>query len=192
MKLKCVFLSLLFAISLGTESVVAQGPRNAVSFDVFLPLMVPVSILSGEEMVFLPLNVKYQRVLADHLVLMLKSGLNFNWGNNEKSLDVYPLVGLEWHPFRTGLEGFYVGLSGFFNYSACYYDTEVTEGTDHNYRIAIGPTFGWQFVRRSKMVIDLTFGLGYGYDNEVDVNRKKTSGFSVDETIGGVFVGFGF
>jgi hypothetical protein len=183
------FMVLFFVLALWPESSEAQDQKNAISIDVFLPLMSPISSLSGEEDNFLPLNVKYQRVVADHLALMFKAGFNYNWKekNSRRSLDFYPMVGLDWRPFRTGLKGFYTGLSGIFGYTA-YYNT--TEGDD--YRIALGPTLGYQFVLRSRIVIDLTFGLGYGYYSDVDAYGVKTSGYSVDETIGGVFVGYCF
>jgi hypothetical protein len=189
MKTINMVLVLLFSLALWPKSSGAQGQQNAISIDVFLPIMSPVSLLSGEEMAFLPLNVKYQRVIVDHLVLMLKGGLNYNWDNSERILDIYPMVELDWHPFQSGLKGFYTGFSGFFNYSS-YHNS--TEDADHNYRAALGGTLGWQFVLQSRIIIDLTLGLGYGYNVEVDVNGNKTSDWSLDETIGGVFVGFCF
>ncbi len=192
MKKGNMILVFLLALWLWPLSSHAQGPGKAISVDVFLPLMSPVSFLYGETMYFVPLNIKYQQVIADHLVLMLKGGLNYSWdkrNTSDRSVDVYPLAGVDWHPFHAGLEGFYAGLSGFFNYSAHYYNTRVDY---RNYRTALGCTLGWQFLLRSGIIIDLTFGLGYGYNVDVDSKGAKKTGYSVDETIAGVFVGFCF
>ncbi len=155
--------------------------------------MSPVSQLSGEDMAFVPINIKYQRVLTDHEVLMVKVGLTYSWDSDGESiLDVNPMLALDWHPFNTGLKGFYLGPSLFLNYNFYSGDTAERE-LDHSYWAAVGGNIGYEFVLRSGMVIDLTFGLGYGYSEEVDVKgRTSASGFQVDETIGGVFVGYSF
>jgi hypothetical protein len=187
------FWLLLGAMALTPSPTNAQEPRNALSADLFLPLMSPVSQLAGEKTAWVPLNVKYQRVITDHLALMAKVGLTYSWGSDgESSLEVYPMLALDWHPFDTGLRGFYVGPSVFFNYS--WHDDDVPDpaATDHSYWAAVGGNLGWQFVVRSRYVIDVTFGLGYGYSAEVDRSGKVTSSYTLDETIGGVFVGFRF
>lgn len=49
---------------------------EAIAVDSFLPVMSPVSRLTGEDETFIPLNVMYQRVLSEHQVLMLKMGIS--------------------------------------------------------------------------------------------------------------------
>lgn len=189
-----LFLAALCLLTAGAGSLRAEEIRNAISVDVFLPAASPVSRLSGEETAFLPLNVKYQRVLADHQVLMLKIGLVYSWDSEgERTLDVNPMLAYEWHPFDTGLKGFYLGPSLFFNHSD-YRHSGATDEDDLDYDswAAVGGILGYEFALRSRMVVDLIFGLGYGYSKEVDVNGKVTSGYRVDETVGGVFVGYRF
>lgn len=190
-----LLLAVFCALTVGPDSLQAQEPRNAISIDLFLPVMSPVSRLSGEDMAFVPLNVKYQRVLTEHAVLMMKMGLTYSWDSDGESiLDVNPMLALEWHPFNTGLKGFYLGPSLFFTYSSYSHSGTTAESDlDHSSWAAVGGNIGYEFVLRSGMVIDLIFGLGYGYSKEVDVKgRTSASGFQVDETVGGVFVGYHF
>jgi hypothetical protein len=186
MKAECMLTTLLFALTVSSDPSETKEPQNAISIDVLLPVMSPVSKLCGEKSSFIPINIKYQRVLADHLVLMLKGGFNYDWGDDSKSIDIYPMAELDWHPFQKGLKGFYAGLSSFYGYE------DYINSHEGSSRIALGGTLGWQFVLRSNFIIDLTFGLGYGYNVDVDVNGKKSEGFSADETIAGIFLGWGF
>jgi hypothetical protein len=191
MKTRSLFLAVLCVVGPGSPH--AQEPRNAIAVDLFLPVMSPVSRLSGEDMTFVPLNIMYRHVLTEHQVLMLKMGLTYSWGDGEKSLDVSPMLALEWHPFDTGLKGFYVGPSLFFNRTTnSYSGTPAADDIDHSHWTAVGGNVGYEFESRSNLIVDLIFGLGYGYSKEVNVNGKVTSGYQVDETIGGVFVGYRF
>jgi len=191
MKTSKMLLIMPGALALWPRSMYAQESVNAVSVDVFLPLMSPVSRLAGE-MAWIPFNVKYQRVISSHLAVMAKSGVNYSWAAGEKILDVYPMLALEWRPFHTGLKGFYLGPSLFFNYSNYWNDYAVVTNPDHAYWIAAGGNLGWQFVLRPRIVIDVTFGLGYGYNAEVGEDGATKSHFTMDETLGGVYVGFCF
>jgi len=195
MNYRRLLLAVFCALTVGPGSLHAQEPRNAISIDLFLPAMSPVSHIVGEDMAFVPLNVKYQRVLSEHQVLMVKMGLNYSWDSHgERILDLYPMLALDWHPFNTGLRGFYLGPSLFFSYSSYSHSGATADSDlDHSYWASVGGNIGYAFVLRSRMVIDLIFGLGYGYSKEVDVKgRTSASGFLVDETIGGVFVGYSF
>lgn len=64
MNYRRLLLAVLCALTVGPGSLHAQEPRNAILIDLFLPVMSPVSHLAGEDMTFVPLNVKYQRVLT--------------------------------------------------------------------------------------------------------------------------------
>ena len=195
MNYKIVLLTVMCALTVGPGFLHAQEPRNALSIDLFLPAMSPVSRIAYGEMVFVPLNVKYQRVLGDHNVLMVKMGLNYSWDSHgERILDLYPMLALDWHPFNAGLKGFYLGPSLLFSYSSYSHSGATVESDlDHSYWTAVGGNIGYGYVLPSGTVIDLIFGLGYGYAKEVDVKgRTSTSGYRVDETIGGVFVGRSF
>lgn len=189
-----LLLAVFCFLAVAPGSLYAQERQNVISVDLFLPVMSPVSHLSGEDMAFVPLNVKYQRVLTEHQVLSLKIGLTYSWdSNDERILEVNPMLALEWHPFGIGLKGFYLGPSLFFTHSDNSYSRTTTEDDlDYGYWAAVGGILGYEFVLQSRMVIDLVFGLGYGYSKEVYVNGVVASGFQVDETIGGVFVGYLF
>ena len=195
MNYRRLLLAVFCALTVGPGSLHAQEPHNAISIDLFLPVMSPVSRLAGEDMAFVPLNVKYQRVLTEHGVLMVKMGITYSWDSDgETILDVNPMIALDWHPFNTGLKGFYLGPSLFFNYSSYSHSGATADSDlDHSYWASVGGNIGYEFVLRSRMLIDLIFGLGYGYSKEVDVKgRTRASGFVVDETVGGVFVGYSF
>lgn len=188
-------LAVICALTVSAGPLHAQEPRNALSIDVFLPAMSPVSRIAYGEMFFVPLNAKYQHVLSEHQVLMVKMGLNYSWDTHgERILDLYPMLALEWHPFNTGLKGFYLGPSLLFGYSSYSYSRATAENDlDHSYWAAVGGNIGYEYALPSGMVIDLIFGLGYGNTKEVDVKgRTGASGFMVDETIAGVFVGRSF
>jgi hypothetical protein len=194
MKTGRILPAVLCALAMASGSLYAQEPRRAISVDLFLPAASPISRLSGEDMTFIPLNVMYQRVLGERQVLMLKMGLTYSWSDDgEKSLDVYPMLALHWHPFDTGLKGFYFGPSLFLDYTDnSYSGTAAADDLNYSYWSAAGVNVGYQFARRSNIVVDLIFGLGYGYSKEVDVSGKESTDYRVDETIGGVFVGCRF
>jgi hypothetical protein len=194
MQTRTLFLATLCALAAGPGAVHAQEPNRAISVDLFLPAMSPISRLAGEDETFVPLNVMYQRVLSPHQVLMLKMGLNYSWNDEgQKSIDVYPMLALHWHPFDAGLKGFYFGPSLLLDYTDnSYSGTPAADDLNYSYWSAVGMNVGYQFARRSNIVVDLIFGLGYGYLKEVGVSGTLTSEHRVDETIAGVFVGYGF
>jgi len=188
---KIVFILLTCIMAFAPVSLKADGERHALSIDVFLPLMSPVSRAFGE-MAWIPVNIKYQYLIMDHLAMMGKAGINYSWASGEKILEVYPVLALEYHPFDIGLHGFYIGPSLLLNYCHYWNDYSVVNNPDHTYRIAPGINIGWEFVLQSNVVIDVTFGLGYGYNEEVNRYRKTHTDYTVDESIGGIFIGYCF
>ena len=187
---------ILFILTLGLAALTpapanAGEPSRAVSIDVLLPIAAPISRTTGE-MAWIPLNVKYQHVLTDHLALMGKAGVNYSWAKGEKILEVNPMLALEWRPFHRGLRGFYLGPALLFSYCNYWNDYEVVDNLDHSHRLAIGVNLGWQFRVGRSLTIDLTFGLGYGRDSEVDRDGAAKINYSVDESIAGVYVGYTF
>ena len=188
---KVIILFLTGFISFAPVNLNADGERHSVSIDVFLPLMSAMSQAFGE-MAWLPVNIKYQYLIMDHLAMMGKAGINYSWAKGEKILEVYPMLALEYHPFDTGLRGFYLGPSLLVNYCSYRNDYSVVNNPDHTYRIAPGVNIGWEFVLPSNIVIDVTFGLGYGYNAEVDRYKKSRTDFTADESIGGIFIGYCF
>ena len=185
---------MLFVMAVISTSVYARVPQNVISIDVFLPSMSVVSKLAGEETSFIPLNLKYQRVITPHHVLMFKLGVNKNWGlAGQTSVDIYPMLALEWHPYKAGLQGFYLGPSLFFNYSNYSYSGASTAtDIDSSYWLAVGGNLGYEYVLPSNLIIDLSFGLGYGYSKEKEMTGKTITGFRGDETLAGVFLGYRF
>ena len=205
MKAKNVFLVVLFAFVISPTFVAAedqrpQEARNAIAIDVLLPILVPVGILSGNPTMDIPVNIEFQRVIADHLVLLVRLGLGCAWplpnapqASSALSLEVDPLVEVDWHPFHEGLKGLNLGLSGIFvyDYYAAPRDAVATKGTSR-YRMASGPILGWQFLLPANTIVDLSSGLGFGYNANVDVNGVTTPSSSWELTRGGIFLGFRF
>jgi len=173
----------------------AQETPNAISIDLFLPIMSPLSRMLGEEASFVPINVKYKRMLAEHYVLTVKMGVTNNWDSEgEHTVEVSPMLAVDWHPFSSGMTGFYLGPSLFYSHSLHSYSrTTVEDDLDYSYWAAAGGNIGYEFAFQSGIVIDLIFGLGYGYLKEVEIGgRTLSSDMRVDETIGGVYVGYSF
>lgn len=181
-----MFTITFFTLTLLAEPSKSKEPKNAVSIDVLLPIMSPISHLQGEEAHWLPLQLKYQRVLTDHFVLMLRYGMFYYWSDKPIEIDFFPMAELDWHPFQKGLRGFYAGVSAFYCYSNTF------DSPERLYRINMGPTLGWQFVLPWNITIDLTLGVGFGYHNQIRWDGTKKEDFGVDETIGGIFVGWAF
>lgn len=192
---------LLFAV-LSSTAAAAQGQtstdaRNAISVEMILPIGVPIGLLVGERSVLIPVQIQYQRVVADHLVLLVKAGLFYGWTlpprEPERTLDLLPVVELDWHPFHTGLQGPYLGLSGTGGYGVGFSDAGAAiVTTGHYYDFIVGPTLGWQFLLPANITIDTAFGLGYGPGVSVDANGVRTSHSVLDLTRGGVYLGFRF
>jgi hypothetical protein len=192
--------------ALAATPVAAQGQtpkeaRNALSVEVAIPIAVPIGLLvyRGSEgmMAVIPIQVQFQRVVADHLVLLVKAGLNYSWGVPRRGpggdLDIYPEVELDWHPFHRGLGGPYVGLAGFSDYSVTLGDPAAAAAVPpHSYHFRLGATIGCQFLLPAGITTDLAFGLGYGPSLKIDSSGTKTWGAEFDVTRVGLYVGMRF
>jgi hypothetical protein len=201
MKTRNLVSSMLLFAALPATVLAAQGrttteARNAFSVEVLLPICVPIGLLAGERGVAIPVQVQYQRVVAEHLVLLVKAGLIYDWTlpprQPERELSVFPVVELDWHPFRTGLRGPYLGLSGIFDYTAVFAGAGAATATAIGYRFGLGPTVGWQFLLPANITIDSAFGLGFGPAVGVDADGPGTSRLLWGITRGKVFLGFRF
>ncbi len=185
----CIILAIvLFSPAHGLN---AGDGRHALTVDVLLPVGSIFSQAFGE-MAWIPVNVKYQQLVGDNVALMAKAGVNYSWAKGEKILEGYPMIAMEYHPFDTGLNGFYFGPSLLLSYCRYYNDYSKVRNPDHTYRIALGANVGWEFILPSNTVIDVTFGLGCGYNKEVYRHGESDAGYSIDESIGGIFVGYRF
>ncbi len=202
MKKKNVFLVGLFAVVLlptlaAAEDQTTKEAQNAISIDVLLPILLPVSLLweGGETDVIIPINILYQRVISDHFMALIKAGLNYSWYRYTTPqngwMEVYPAVEVDWHPFHKGLKGFYVGLSGIFDYGVDCSDA-AAKGTSYSYAFGWGLSLGWLFLLPAHINIDLVVGQGAGYLVSVDASGVTTSGFSEVPARTGVFLGYRF
>ncbi len=189
MKTRLVFLLVILVTVPSFMS--AQEVQQAVSLDVFLPAAALASQAFGE-MAWIPLNIKYQRVIADHLVLAATTGLNYSWSSTEKILETSPMLQLGWHPFHAGLEGFHLGPYILFSYCKYWNDHSLVDNPAHSFRFAIGGVFGWQFLLPSRILLDLNAGLGCGVNMEVDRYDTATTEFPLNEIMAGILVGSSF
>ncbi len=196
MKNRNIVATAVFLCAIATRPLLAQEASEALTVDLLLPAMSPLSRLAGEDSRFVPLNVMYQRVITEHQVLMLKMGVNYNWDTaGQRSVELYPMLALDWHPYDTGLQGFHLGPALFFSYAAYAYSHSASSPAsdpDYAYWSAVGGNVGYGFLLRDQKIIDVVFGLGWGYSKEVARNGEITSHYQVDETLGGVFVGYRF
>lgn len=190
MKARNVFLVVLFIVVLSSPFVAAEEQelkeaQNAISIDLLWPIIscVPL-VLSGGQMVMIPVGIEYQRVISDHFVLYAKGGFMYTIDDGW-DLIVYPIVGVDWHPFHKGLKGFHVGLSGdfFYEYTVIASDTTWTaHGTRYSYSTCLGLTLGWQFLLPAHIIMDLALQVvTFGYDVSTDVYGVETSGFSLGD-----------
>jgi hypothetical protein len=194
MKEKCVVLAVIFAMALSPTFLAAEDQtsnevQNAISMDLAMPILSLVNLLGGWPILGIPANIHYQRVISDHLALLIQAGLKYSWllpyastaavvhyGGNWRALEVYPEVEVDWRPFHKGLDGFYLGLSGIMDYVATYSDAAATNGTTHAFAVGMGFNVGWQFLLPN-ILMDLGLGVGYGYWVNIDVNGAMTSSF---------------
>ncbi len=190
-KVKTGLIFLVVILTAVPASLSAQDVQQAVSLDVFLPLGAIASKASGE-MSWIPLNIKYQRLVVDNLVMAGKTGLNYSWATGEKILELSPVLELEWHPFHSGLEGLYLGPYLLVSYCKYWNDYSVVDNPAHSFRFAAGGVLGWQFVLPSRIVIDINASLGCGLNMEVDRHGTVTTDFPLNEIMAGVLVGSGF
>lgn len=190
-----LFLVLSPALS-SAQGEASTDEKNALSLEVVLPLAVPIGILGPDRDLLIPVVLQYQRVIADHLVLVAMIGLYYDQKlppqPRDSTLSIFPVVELDWHPFHEGLRGFHLGLSGVFACETSFSDAKPTEVTSRYYRLGLGPTVGWQFMLPAHIIIDLVFGLGYGPSWNVDAAGTSTFDWALDPTRAGIYLGLMF
>jgi hypothetical protein len=212
MKAKNVVLAILFVLALtptfaAAEDQTPKEAKNAISIESISLIGEVVRFLAGMPTLRMGTIMQYQRVVSNHFVLLATAGLVYVWPNPNAPQDSEAIlyygtdgwllfaasqVEVDWHPFHKGLKGFYLGLSGIFNYTAEYRDALEAKGTSHTYTAGPGMNVGWQFLLPACIIMDLSLGIGYGYRVSIDVNGVTTSGFSFVEPRGGVFFGIRF
>ena len=135
----------------------APPPRNEISIDLAMPVVINLVETSGY---VIPIVLEYQRLLDDHLALSIVpaaaySGLADGW-----ILLMELWIGLNWHPFQTGLRGFSVG-PGVVVFGII--DNDMRK--DPVLRFIggfLGVTVGYQFVLSPHVNVDLALGLSAG------------------------------
>jgi len=148
---------LAFAPIPGTAAEVRADPRNEVSIDLAMPVVMNLVETSGT---VIPIVLEYQRLLNDHLALSIVPGAAYSSLPDGWILLTQLWAGLEWHPFQAGLRGFYVG-PGFVVFG-------IIDNTMHRDPVLrllctfLGLTTGYQFVLASHIDVDVTLGASVG------------------------------
>jgi hypothetical protein len=185
MKVEKPFLAYFFIMIISltfvtTAEATGKEAKNGISIDVFMPVFVPIDYLL-EGIWNVPIGIQYQRVISDHFVLLGKAGLLAYSGDGTWGMLANLGTGVEWHPFQKGLNGFHIGFTGFIIYEP--------SSKAYHFHIPIGPMFGWQFPVSQDMTIDVTVGLGYGYNGDF---IDGAGGWSLMAMPGGIFLGYTF
>lgn len=145
----------MLAPSRGLAEGQEPAPRNEISLDLAMPVAFNLVFPQGA----VPIVLEYQRVLNDHLVLSISPGIAYVPQSNKWLLLMELWVGLNWHPFQEGLQGFYVGPG-----IAVFDNLEhfETGGSDSLFGVFLGLTIGYQFVLTQHLNVDLALGLAIG------------------------------
>ncbi len=179
------FLAVAMALVLCPLTAVAEGerPRNALSIDLFMPVCSPIDYLI-EGIWNVPLSIQYEHVVADHIVGVARVGVLGIHSNGEWGALLEGAIGVEWHPFREGMEGFHVDLSGLVN--------SEPRSAVYRYRIGVAPGIGWQFLFGPRMSLDVVVGgLGYTYTAMIPPSSPGW-GWGIIWGGGGIFFGLRF
>jgi hypothetical protein len=134
-----------------------SGPRNEISVDLALPVVINLVQPTGY---VIPIVLEYQRVLHDHLVLSIVPGVGYSGQADGWILLMGLWAGLNWHPFQAGLQGFYVGPG-----VVVFTIIDNTRRRDPVCRflgVFLGLTIGYQFVLTPHMNVDVALGLSGG------------------------------
>ena len=116
----------------------AQAPPdlNGLSVDLWMPARRIAYQLSGAAEGFsVPVALTYQRWLADHLTAATLLQVGYSSDYTGASLSLMLMPGIEWHPFRSGFDGLFLGASGVLAYN-----------TPDQVGAGLGGTLGWQII----------------------------------------------
>jgi len=140
------------------EDQTPKEPQRAISLNVLELIAGP--ILSTNGTIDVPVAIDYEQVLADHFVLSVIPGLEFFGYSNPNGglvLAVEPWVEVDWHPFDTGLKGFFAGLAG-----TGVFTLDFRPSPNNEYFLGIAPVVGYQFLLGSNIDLDMALGWAFG------------------------------
>jgi hypothetical protein len=182
---RSAFLATIIALILCPLTAASEGetPRNTLSIDLFMPICSPIDYFI-EGIWNVPLCVQYKHVVANHIVGVSRVGGFGFYSNGKWGALLEGALGVEWHPFREGIEGFHVDLCGLVN---CEPKSEA-----YRYRIGVAPGFGWQFPMGHRMSLDFVAGgLGFAYTAMISPSSPGW-GWGIIWGGGGIFLGLTF
>jgi len=148
--LMCALYPMRIVADAATELVEA---RNEVSLNVF---QTAYWAIEGA----IPFIFGYQRVLTDHLAISVLPVLAF-WGPNAGSYQEFQQwVEVDWHPFDTGLRGFFLGLA-----AVGVVETILPDGSrGATWFLGLAPAIGYQFLLPHNWDLDLVVAVPLGVE----------------------------
>ncbi len=158
-------------ITFGAGFVVAQdrgpaAPENAILADVARPaigavdyfLARPQGVIKATDSI----HLDYQRVVAPSMVLSLLPGYQHlvyaQPGLVFEDREVSFLTALEWHPWTSGLAGFFLGAAA----EAVYYEQLGSSTSPTMLYFGAGPAGGWQLFVSDSFLLSISLGLSWG------------------------------
>jgi hypothetical protein len=126
-----------------------------------------------------------ERVVVDHVVGVARAGVLGIYGNGGWWPILEFALGVEWHPFNTGLEGFHVDL----------YALSMIEPLSeaYRYRVGVAPGLGWQFLLGPRLSLDLVVGgIGYTYTDMYPPSSTAWGFGLIWAGAEGVYLGYAF
>lgn len=199
MKVKFLLFCVMLLVSRHATPAMAGGQARpdrlqALSLDLFGPITMPIGYFR-DQVIGIPVDVQFQRVLYDHLVLSIHVGFSYNWNldASDWNLLINPRAELQWHPWKAGLDGLYFALIGAFEYDSSYHG-EQSPGINYLFHIPLGVTLGWGFCLPMNLLLNVElFGVGFGYNGGVWADGAQNSSFGfAGIPNGGIYLGYAF
>jgi hypothetical protein len=183
---RAVFCALfvLLAVLCAAEGQAPAPAGNALSLNLFMTAGGLLRNLPGTRDLYraqptatacIPLALEYERLVADHLVLAVAPMLVYYRVNGYDGLTIDQVVAVEWHPFDTGLLGWFFGAFIDFDYFTYF-------GSASSLTVfGIGPSVGYERAIGDRLVFKVALGVGMGpqYYKNVNGFLGQTNGWSV-------------
>lgn len=136
---------------------VSHEKMNEVSIDLSVPIGANIALVATPPGGYaIPLILGYHRVLTSHLAVFVSPGILVVVAPGQPEVIFADLwLELDWHPFREGLGGFFVGPAVNLVYiQSPYYPSETL--------FLFGGSLGYQFLLGENFSLDLSLGLTFG------------------------------
>lgn len=141
------------ADNIQTEKAVKE-PQNAISWDLGETGHSLDNAPSGATAV-VPIMLDYQRVLADHFVLLVAPSILYTQYPSQTWLNYDQIVEVDWHPFDRGIEGLSIGA-----YLDIDYGTYIS-GAANILEAGVGAAIGYE-ITFGNFLMEFAVGLGIG------------------------------